>query len=171
MITCRRCVCNTYTKSPPNQCLPMGGRLAERVVDLAGTTRFLAKAALSTTDASTGVEAPEPWLVCFSFISSKRDKEEDSEETDAESSGFLADSGSVRLAAIPLGVLQPFSGMDEAAAAGAAATSLRRLLGLPSSHWLTWLAKRRDDSDSKYEASVGLKLTIYTTQAHSRHVR
>lgn len=38
-------------------------------------------------------------------------------------------------------------------------TSLRFLLGLPSSHWLTWLAKRREHSDSKKESSVGLKLT------------
>ena len=36
--------------------------------------------------------------------------------------------------------------------------TLRR--GRPSSHLLTWLAKRRVQRDSKYEASVGLRFTI-----------
>jgi len=35
------------------------------------------------------------------------------------------------------------------------------LFGLPNSHWLTWLANRKEHMDSKYDSSVGLKLTNY----------
>ena len=52
-----------------------------------------------------------------------------------------------RLLVLPLGSL----GLLEA--------SLRFRLGLPSSHCFTWLAKRREHSDSKNESSVGLKFT------------
>ena len=39
-------------------------------------------------------------------------------------------------------------------------THLNWRLGLPSSHWFTWRAKRREQSVSKYDSGVGEMLTI-----------